>query len=539
MKEYQNCNFRADSIARDSVKVSKNFGNNENHGIYTTHTAWDDTRSTKDFLIIHNVTGKTLLKSLQLPLEIAELKRAQDEVHGEGESKAELRSNIATKRSLASGKGNGADEPRLRHTSHHASDTEAKSNDSSERRRKILWLVVVAHGIALETTLEDKVVAKRNTLVNCEPVANEVHEVLENSLEMRVARDGNGDVAAGGNTGPDETRNALGPAAKNLDGQTNRVKVGAVVGDDGKSKEDQAELAKGTEVGDENGTEETTGAGGVVTILVNVVAAIDRSSGHDCNTQKLSEEEGDDETSERPCEDLGTVLGGWLVNSVIGSVTGPASSEAVYCGGKRKAVAHLRSTSLPCEVAEITSVGKDTESDEEDNGGWDPRPEFVNVDNLVAEKSDCESQESNDYHTSKARNIRVDGVDQLGADNGVDRGPTNAGNDVENSDELSSPPSEPESREDHLSQTENGTKGREKAYRQYTDNVEEQADEDGICESKIEERLCQNTNGKGRNNHVGREPLKNVVSHCCAGLDLRAWLSEYEDLPWLRRSTTT
>lgn len=90
------------------------------------------------------------------------------------------------------------------------------------------------------------------------------------------------------------------------------------------------------------------------------------------------------------------------------------------------------------------------ENDHENNEGRDPTPELVGVHNLVSEEADEEGANRDDEDTSVARNIIVDGVDQLGAHYAVDRGPSNTGKNVENSNELHAVPAEPESRENHL-----------------------------------------------------------------------------------------
>ena len=52
------------------------------------------------------------------------------------------------------------------------------------------------------------------------------------------------------------------------------------------------------------------------------------------------------------------------------------------------------------------------------------------MNDLVAKEGDGEGAESNNDDASPSRNITVDGIDELSADDGVDRGPSNTGNDV-------------------------------------------------------------------------------------------------------------
>lgn len=63
---------------------------------------------------------------------------------------------------------------------------------------------------------------------------------------------------------------------------------------------------------------------------------------------------------------------------------------------------------------------EDAEGDEEDDGGGDPGPELVKMDDLVAEEGDAQGAEGNDDDAGPAWDVVVDGVKQLGADNGVD-----------------------------------------------------------------------------------------------------------------------
>lgn len=83
-----------------------------------------------------------------------------------------------------------------------------------------------------------------DTLVDGEPVGNDQHEVLKDGLEVVVSWDGDCDVDAGADEGPDEARDALGPAGEELEGEGDGVDVGAVVGDNGEGKDDEAEVTE-------------------------------------------------------------------------------------------------------------------------------------------------------------------------------------------------------------------------------------------------------------------------------------------------------
>ncbi len=65
-------------------------------------------------------------------------------------------------------------------------------------------------------------------------------------------------------------------------------------------------------------------------------------------------------------------------------------------------------------------MSENSKKDEEDEGGWDPGPELVSVDHLVAESGDGESAHSDNDDTSRTFDIVVDCLNKLSANNGVD-----------------------------------------------------------------------------------------------------------------------
>lgn len=81
----------------------------------------------------------------------------------------------------------------LRHASHHSRNTEAESTNSGNAGWQRLSVAIQLWVVARETLLEEEMVAEGDTLIDGEPVADEVHEVLEDSFEVGVAWDGNGD----------------------------------------------------------------------------------------------------------------------------------------------------------------------------------------------------------------------------------------------------------------------------------------------------------------------------------------------------------
>lgn len=328
---------------------------------------------------------------------------------------------------------NGTHIPTLRHPRHHARDAETESRNRRQSRWEFFRRIVVLGVVAAKAALEEEVVAGGDALVDGEPVADEVHEIVQDLLEVRVSGDGDADVDAGGDEGPDEARDARGFAGEDLRGQADAVDVGDVVGDDGQGEDDHAELAKGSQV-DEDGADEAAGAGCVVAGLVAVVAAVDGGRGHDSHGEHLREQERDDQAEPGPEEDFTSRLSSGLVDGIIGSIRGPACSKAVDNRSKGKNRSHLRRSSLPGNVDEISAMRKHAEEDKEDNQRRDPSDEFVVVHDLVAKGAHEESADSDDGDSSATGHAWVDGLDQLGADNRVHGGPANTREHVEAGD---------------------------------------------------------------------------------------------------------
>ena len=69
---------------------------------------------------------------------------------------------------------------------------------------------------------------------------------------MAVAGNSNGAVDDCANEGPDEAGDFLGVAGEDEEREGERVDVGTIIADDRESEDDDAEIAKGAEVGDEN-----------------------------------------------------------------------------------------------------------------------------------------------------------------------------------------------------------------------------------------------------------------------------------------------
>lgn len=123
---------------------------------------------------------------------------------------------------------------------------------------------------------------------------NDEHKVLQDALEMAVARDRNGAVDERPDEGPDVPWHGLRPPSKNLQTQTHAVDVGAVVGDDAEGENDEAELTKASQGREKNGRQQPADTASFVALSVAIRRlerlGIERHCGSDGQTEHLCEE---------------------------------------------------------------------------------------------------------------------------------------------------------------------------------------------------------------------------------------------------------
>ena len=327
---------------------------------------------------------------------------------------------------------------------------------------------------------------------------------------MRVSGDGDGDVHARRDGGPHEAGHALGPPAHDLHGEGDGVDVGTVVCDDAEGEDDEAEFAEAAERGEEYGGEQPARAGRRVAVHVAVVAVVERRGRHDGDAKEFGEEEGDHEADPDGAEDLLARLRDGLVHGVVGGVACPARGEAVDYAAKAQHAAELRGANAHGDIDKVARVRELAQHDEEDDEGRDPAPKFVCVHDLVAEEGYQEGAHGDDEDACPPWDVVVDGVDELRADDAVDGAPADAGEHIEEGDELDTPPAEPEAREDHLAEAKARAKGAEETDGDDAQHVEEEAGEDGVDEAEEEELLGEEADGEGGDDHVGGEPLGGV-----------------------------
>lgn len=171
------------------------------------------------------------------------LKVSQSTIRSSCEQERELESDIATIFRTTE-LSDGASEPDLSHAENCTHHTKCEGKNGCESGWQLVLAKVVLWLIAREATLEEEVLSQRDTLVDCEPVSNQQHEVLKDRFEVAVTWDGDRAVHECTDKGPDESGNTLRLASEELERERDGVDVGAVVGDDGESEDDEAELAE-------------------------------------------------------------------------------------------------------------------------------------------------------------------------------------------------------------------------------------------------------------------------------------------------------
>lgn len=293
-----------------------------------------------------------------LSSKISHLNRTSNQISNGSKSESQLKANITTERSFSGMKSDRPNPPGLTHTCNHTSNTAAESENGSDPRREFVWLVVDFRVVSAETALEDEMISNGDTLVDGEPVTDKVHEVCQDGFVVGVTRDGNGDVNTGSDDGVDEARDFASPAGQHHESETDRVNVGAVVGDDRQGKDDDTELAESTQGTEENGSQKTTStrlgiAGGIF-----VVTVVDSSGSHDSNTKHLDEQQREEQSNGGGEEDPEAAAVRGLVNRVVSSIASPTGSETIDCCTEGEDGTHLGRADFPGDVVEVSRMSK-------------------------------------------------------------------------------------------------------------------------------------------------------------------------------------
>lgn len=350
-------------------------------------------------------------------------------MHDERKQDGQFETDITTMRAL----GDGSNEPGLTHTGDHADDAKGERDASREAVRKLLGLVVVLGTVSTKATANNEVVSDSDTGIDSQPIGDEVHQVLENFLEVRVSRDSNGNRDARGQEHPDKTRNSLSLVTQDLKRERNGVDIGAVVGDNGEGEDNQTELAESAERF-HNSPDDASVSRLSITSCVLVVSIVNHGRSGDSDAQELSKEERRDQATKSSQENLAAAAVRGLINGIISGITGPSRSKTIDGCTIGQDRADLSGPGPHGNVPEIPRVSKHAEDNHEDDEGWDPAVELIQVNDLVSSESNEECADGDDQNACKTRNVAVDGIEQLGADNRVGRRPTQAGQDIQKSD---------------------------------------------------------------------------------------------------------
>ena len=142
---------------------------------------------------------------------------------------------------------------------------------------------------------------------------------------MRVARNGNRYIDHGSDEGPQEAGYFLGVVCQDLEGEGQRVDVGAVIANDAECKHDQAKLSEASQGREENLSEEATNR--VIFVRSEVSGVGDGCSG-DGQSKHFREAEREHQSAPNPQEDLGSARSDRLIAGIVRGVASPAGREA-------------------------------------------------------------------------------------------------------------------------------------------------------------------------------------------------------------------
>jgi hypothetical protein len=95
--------------------------------------------------------------------------------------------NVSSKWRLASSKGNWTNIVLLTHTEDDARNSNAKCAYGCKTWRQRLRVIPDGYVIATKASLKEEMIGYSDALVDCEPISDEVHEVVQNFLEITVA----------------------------------------------------------------------------------------------------------------------------------------------------------------------------------------------------------------------------------------------------------------------------------------------------------------------------------------------------------------
>lgn len=443
-----------------------------------------------------------------------ELDPSSDVEADESETKGNLESNIS---SLTDKLTNGTSVPDLVHTKNGSSNTNTERKDGSVGNGQLGVILMDIGVVVVETSNPDEVGRQVDGGVDSQPVADNVHEVINELLKGVVGGDRDTNDSSVTNNGPGSSRNQLELGPDGLGRKTQGVHVGNVVSDGRESQNNDTELAKAVErVSDENLKDKSSNTVLVVTLSESRSGS---DTGHAGSSESHTADKRSTETQHEGAENLDRrgLLG--HVDGVVSSRGTPSSSETKDSTTERENIGSLRGSNIHGSPLKGVRSSHLDSNDKEDDSVGDPGPLLVVMNKVVAHERDTEGQErDNDNGNSNRKAAVVHSVEHLGRHNGVDRTPTDTGDTVEKCKEPDSLVSKPVSREHHLSETKLGAEGGVEGNRSHTENVEEDDSQKGVDEMQLEDGNTQATKSERSNNHVGGKPHGSGVPDGVVGL---------------------
>ncbi|KAG7802349.1 hypothetical protein KL944_002726 [Ogataea haglerorum] len=377
-----------------------------------------------------------------------------------------------------------------------------------------LLVVVDVEVVAAEALQVEEVLGKRDGVVDSQVVSDDIHEVLNNRLEVVVCRDTNGKGKEVSNNGPNDSWHLGQRRPESLGAQSDGVHVWQVVANGRESEQHAQEFSKPVErVLNENGVHQP--ANRVLAVIVGV-GLVGLDTGDGSSTQNHGENQRKTQTAEHRKEDF-VWVGVWLhVDGVVGGVGGPSGSETENGASERENIAGKSFARAPRGESSVV-VGNARDEDvvdgqsgddgDESDHVRDPGPLLVSVDDVVAEEADENGEDDNDQTPGpRWQSVVVDDVEQLGRGHDVHGTPANTGNDVDEGEDPHRNISNKVSRKHHLSETKLGSVDGEEGHGNATQQIEENNGQNRGTKVKAKNTVGQAANVEGGNHHVGREP---------------------------------
>lgn len=403
-----------------------------------------------------------------------------------------------------------ADIPLRRHAQHGAHDAAPRREERRKAKGEVLRLVIVLRLVAQPVAAaEQKVLLDEHGREDREPVAQQHEQRVEPRLEVRRTDDGEHDVHDRPQQHEEHARDALRERPQHLERQRERVHVRDVVPHDAQREQHHQELAEAARGRERRGEQAADAA---VRVHLLPVRARDRRLGR---AEALDEDARQVEPGVRQPEHTRARHVLRQVHGVVCGERRPAEPEADDRGGEGQ---HGRGLGGPrrAQGRGVHVLRGEAERDEEDDGDGDPGVALVEVHVAVAEEREDHGEQRDDHDRGGLGDLvrGRDGAQGLPADDGVDRRPADARDDVEHDGQQRDVVPEAEPRDRHLAQPEAGPEDGEVGDGDGAEEVEEEDGEAGLLQPETEDRGAKCPEREGRDCRVSSKPpgLKFSVS---------------------------